>query len=275
MRLGTSTYSFWHFKGPKKPLKEYIKHAYEIGFDGVEILVDHIEETTKGYLTEIKRYAFSLGLDIYAISIHNDFVNPDPFEREKQIRYTERWIEIAGLLGCKAIRINSGRWRTIKSFDELMKAKGLEPPLPGYTNEDAFKWVIECINKVLPVAEDWGIVLALENHWGLTRDAEGVLRIIREVNSPWLRALMDTGNFIENTYEQLEKIAPYAIMVHAKTYYGGGEWYTLDLDYDKIFEILKKVNFDGWVSLEYEGKEEYISGVKKSYKLLSKYIKRK
>ena len=273
MKLGTSTYSFWHFKGAKKPLIDYLKMAYEIGFEGVEILVNHIESTKRSYLAEIKKYAFSLGLDIYAIAIHNNFVSPDPYEREKQIRYTERWIEIAGLLGCKAIRINSGRWRTIKSFDDLMKAKGLEPPLPGYTNEDAFKWIVECINEVLPIAEEWGVVLALENHWGLTRDANGMLRILRDVNSPWLRALMDTGNFIENTYEQLEKIAPYTIMVHAKTYYGGGEWYTLELDYDRIFDILRKYNFNGWISLEYEGKEEYESGVRKSFNLLRKYIK--
>lgn len=273
MRLGVSTYSFWHFKGPKEKLESYIRRAYEHGFEGVEILVDHFESTRKDYLAEIKKLAFSLGLDIYAVAIHNDFVSPDPREREKQIRYTERWLEIAHYLGAKAIRVNSGRWRTIASFDELMEARGLEPPLPGYNYEDAFKWVIECIEQVLPLAEDCGVVLALENHWGLTRDAEGVLRILKEVDSPWLRALMDVGNFIENTYEQLEMITPYTIMVHAKTYYGGGEWYTLDIDYDRIFDMLKRYEFKGWISLEYEGKEDYDSGVKKSFELLSRYVK--
>jgi len=71
---------------------------------------------------------------------------------------------VAHYLGAKAVRLNSGRWRTIESFDELMEARGLEPPLPGYTNEDAFRWVVECIERVLPVAEDCGVVLALENH---------------------------------------------------------------------------------------------------------------
>jgi len=153
-----------------------------------------------------------------------------------------------------------------------MKAKGLDPPLPGYTTEDAFKWVVECINKVLPTAEDCGVVLALENHWGLTRDAEGVLRILKEVDSPWLKALMDTENFIENTYEQLEKIAPYTILVHAKTYFGGGEWYTLEIDYDKVFQVLRKHDYKGWITLEYEGKELYETGIKKSMNLLTKYL---
>jgi len=97
--------------------------------------------------------------------------------------------------------------------------------------------------------------------------------MIREVDSPWLRALMDTGNFIEDTYEQLEAIAPYTVMVHAKTYYGGGEWYTLEIDYDRVFEILRRHGFDGWVSLEYEGREDYDSGVRKSYELLSRYVR--
>ena len=45
------------------------------------------------------------------------------------------------------------------------------------------------------------------------------------------------------------------MIVQAKTYYGGGEWYTLDLDYPRIAGILRKAGFHGYVSLEMEGKE--------------------
>ena len=49
---------------------------------------------------------------------------------------------------------------------------------------------------------------------------------------------MDTGNFLEDPYDKLEQIAPKTVFVQAKTYYGGGEWYTLDLDYKRIAKIL-------------------------------------
>ena len=115
-----------------------------------------------------------------------------------------------------------------------MAKRGIEPPLPGYTEEDGFKWVIDSIEKLLPKAEECGVILGLENHWGMARTPEGLLRIVNAINSPWLQVLLDTGNFLEDPYDKLEKCAPQTVLVQAKTYYGGGLWYTLDLDYDRI-----------------------------------------
>jgi L-ribulose-5-phosphate 3-epimerase len=98
------------------------------------------------------------------------------------------------------------------------------------------------------------VMLALENHWGLARTAEGLLRIVNAIESPWLGVLADTGNFLEDQYEQFEAIAPKAVFVQAKTYHGGGEWYSLDIDYSRIARILAAQNYRGYVSLEFEGK---------------------
>lgn len=171
-------------------------------------------------------------------------------------------------MGIPCIRLNSGRWNTIESFDDLMKARGEEPILPGYKEEDGFKWCIDCIEKCLPKAEECGVILALENHWGLTRSPEGLLRIANEIESPWLGVLMDTGNFLEEPYEKIEKIAPKTVFVQAKTYQGGGEWYTLDLDYKRIAGILAKANYQGYVSLEFEGKANPDEAVPQSVKML-------
>jgi sugar phosphate isomerase/epimerase len=56
--------------------------------------------------------------------------------------------------------------------------------------------------------------------------------------------------------------------VQAKTYYGGGEWYTLDLDYRRIAATLRRAKFRGWVSLEMEGKEDPATAVPKSLEVL-------
>ena len=79
---------------------------------------------------------------------------------------------------------------------------------------------------------------------------------------------MDCGNFLSNPYEKLTQIADEAVLVHAKTYYGGGEWYTLDLDYAKIGNILKDAGFQGYVSIEFEGKADAHIGVPQSVEML-------
>jgi sugar phosphate isomerase/epimerase len=114
------------------------------------------------------------------------------------------------------------------------------------------------------------VVLGLENHWGLARTPEGLLRIVEAVDSPWLGVTLDTGNFLEDPYEKIDKIAPKATYVHAKTYYGGGVWYTLDLDYDRIASIFRNHGYRGYVSLEYEGREDPKTALPKSLALLRK-----
>jgi sugar phosphate isomerase/epimerase len=168
------------------------------------------------------------------------------------------------------MRVNTGRWGTSKNFDELMANRGIEPPLAGYTEEDGFPWVIDALERILPTAEKCGVVLGLENHWGLGLTPEGVLRIVDAIDSPWLQVTLDTGNFLENPYEKLEKLAPKAVLLQAKTYYGGGEWYSLDLDYNRIGSLMRKHGYKGWVSLEFEGKEDYRIAIPKSLELLRK-----
>ena len=92
------------------------------------------------------------------------------------------------------------------------------------------------------------MVLGLENHWGLGRTAEGVLRIVEAIKSPWLQMTLDTGNFLERPYEQMEAMAASPVpiaLVQAKTYFGGGRWYALDLDYARIAAILRRARLPG------------------------------
>lgn len=268
LRLGVSSYSFWHFRGEKMPIEAVIRHARRMGLDGVEILHQQMASEEDAYLAGLKREALVQGMDLYALSIHQDFVHPDPQERARQVAHTKRCIEVAHRLGIPAIRLNSGRWKTIQKFDDLMAAGGAEPPLPGHTDEEASGWVIEGVRACLPLAEARGVVLALENHWGLTFAPEGVLRIVEAVPSPWLRVTMDTGNFLEEPYDRLRLLAPHAVLVHAKTYFGGGEWYTLDLDYGRIAAILREVAYGGYVSIEFEGTADAMTGVPQSIDLI-------
>jgi len=239
-----------------------------MGFNGVEILHRQMEGESNEYLQNLKRRALINGIDLCGMSIHQRFLSPDGTYRQKNIDHTLKCIELAYKLGIPLIRINTGTWGTSKSFDDLMEKRGIEPPLAGYTEEDGFEWVIESIEKCLPAAKRSGVILGLENHWGLARTPEGLLRIINAIDSPWLRVLLDTGNFLEDPYDKLEACAPQTVFMHAKTYYGGGLWYTLDLDYPRIARIMRKHNFRGYVSLEFEGNEDYKTAIPKSLALL-------
>lgn len=268
--IGVSTYSFWRFNGPREdyPIERCIDQAAEMGFDGVELL--HIQMTSEepGYLQSLKRRAFANGLDLMGFSTHQGFLYPDADERQSNVNRTIHQIELCYELGIPTMRLNTGRWGTTRSFDELMANRGVEPALEGYTDDDGFTWVIEAIERCLPKAEQCGVVLGLENHWGLGRTPEGVLRIVEALDSPWLQVTLDTGNFLEDPYDKLALLASRTILVQAKTYYGGGKWYELDLDYDRIAGIMRAHDYKGYVSLEFEGLEEAETAIPKSLELL-------
>jgi sugar phosphate isomerase/epimerase len=252
--------------------------AAALGVEGVDILHRQmaIEEKApldaagRAYLRKLKRHAFLNGLEIPCVSTHQSFVKARPEELTENVEHTKKCIEIAAELGCPSIRINTGRWGTAKDFDTLMANRGIEPVLPGHTEEEGFQWCREGIERCLPKAEECGVVLALENHWGLARTPEGLLRLLEGIRSPWLGGLMDTGNFLEDPYAKLALIAPRTVYVQAKTYHGGGEWYTLDLDYGRIAKLLHAVGYRGWIALEMEGKEDPDTAVPKSLRTLRK-----
>lgn len=263
--IAVSTYSFWRFKDDSKlSIEQCIDEAARMGFDGVEILHIQMEREDNAYLQQLKQRALVNGLDLCGFSTHQGFVSPDESVRQANIDKTIHHIELAYALGIPTIRVNTGRWGTSGDFDELMANRGVEPVLEGYTEEDGFKWVIDAFEKCIPAAEKCGVTMGLENHWGLGLTPQGVLRIVEAIDSPWLQCTLDTGNFLEDPYDRLEMMAPKTVFVQAKTYHGGGLWYTLDLDYPRIAAMLRRHNYHGYISLEFEGEEDWRTAIPKS-----------
>src|SRR5262245_37377547 len=206
-RIAVSTYSFWQFRHAKlRDIETCIDLAADMGFDGVEILHRQMQDESNGYLQRLKRRAFLNGLSLCGFSTHQGFLSPDEAVRQRNVDHTIHCIELAYSLGIPTMRVNTGTWGTSKNFDELMKNRGVEPPREGYTDEDGFGWVIDGLGKCLKAAEKCGVAMGLENHWGLGRTPEGVLRVVDALKSPWLGVTMDTGNFLEEPYDRLEKL---------------------------------------------------------------------
>jgi len=275
--IGVSTYSFWQFNGRETPIEYCIDKASEFGFDGIELLLIQMESEKNNYLQRLKKRAFDSGLDIMGLSTHQSFVSPDASKRKENIELTKHQIEVAYSLGIPTIRINTGRWGTTKpigdksEFDVLMDNKGVESIIDGYTEEEGFKWVIDSIEQCIPTAEKCGVVLGLENHWGLGLTSKGVMKIVNAIDSPWLSVTLDTGNFFDNREKQLAELAPHTCLIQAKTYYGGAKWPAFDqinIDYKSIGELMRKNNYKGYISLEFEGNEDANTAIPKSLELL-------
>src|SRR5438067_216588 len=141
-RIGVSTYSFWQFKNNDlRDLEKCIDLAAEMGFDAVEILHRQMRDESPGYLQQLKRRAFLHGMSLNGFSTHQGFLYPKAEVRQRNVDNTIRYIEMAYAMGIPTLRVNTGTWGTRGNFNELMKHRGIEEPLKGYTDEDGFKWV--------------------------------------------------------------------------------------------------------------------------------------
>ena len=121
---------------------------------------------------------------------------------------------------------------------------------------EARGWAIDGLKEVSEYAGERGVLLALENHGGITAKADQLLALVRGVDSPWLGVNLDTGNFHEDVYESLEKAAPYAVAVQVKVEVkeSGGE--AREMDFPRLVRILRQAGYRGYVALEYEARPD-------------------
>jgi sugar phosphate isomerase/epimerase len=115
-------------------------------------------------------------------------------------------------------------------------------------------------------------MLAVENHnhKGFVKTADEALRVIKEVNSDWVRLNLDSGGYLDG-YPAIEKIVNLAIHIHAKFYDINERGSDRTLNYNRIFDILSRKNYRGFVSIEYEGKEDEFSAIPRIVRFLKQF----
>ncbi|KAJ3049747.1 hypothetical protein HK102_012429, partial [Quaeritorhiza haematococci] len=196
------------------------------------------------YFARFKRHAFMEGLDVSGTAIGNNFCVPSGEKRDEQLALTRKWIDRAAMIGAPVIRVFAGN-------------------VPkDSTEEAAFGWVVECMTEALAYAEAKGIVLALENHGGITARPEQLLKFVHAIDHPNFGVNLDTANFKgEDPYADIAQLAPYAVNVQVKTeiHRAGGK--TEEADFRKIVDILVGALYSGYVVIEYEAKEDPITAI--------------
>lgn len=225
---------------PEMTLDDFLVDCAKMGLEGTEPTSYYFpKQVTPEYLRRLKSLAFRLGLDVSGTAVGNDFCHPPGPNRQGQIAHVKRWIEHAEILGAPVIRIFSGR------------------PRGGQTVELARKLAVQAIEECCDYAGRHGVFLALENHGGLTSTAEGMLEIIRAVNSPWFGVNFDSGNFHSaDVYGELAKIAPYALNAQIKVVVSGPDGKKVPSDFRRLAGILGDAGYRGYIVLEYEEGED-------------------
>jgi sugar phosphate isomerase/epimerase len=143
----------------------------------------------------------------------------------------------------------------------------------GDTEAVAVARAIEGIKAALTYAAERGVMLALENHGGITATPEQFLSLVKAIDHPYFGVNLDSGNFrTEDPYADLARIAPYAINVQVKTEISpGGKKQEADLA--RIVNILREARYSGYVVLEYEAAEDPMSAVPRHIKTLRELIR--
>ncbi len=243
MKLSLAAYSFRDQLGGDKPkisMLEFIDKCAGYNLDGCELTSYWFpKEITPQYLNDVKQRAFRLGLDISGTAIRNDFCLAPGKERDQWLAHTRQWIDYSATIGAPVIRVFAG----VKPKDD--------------TEAVALDRCVEGLKESLKYAAEKGVYLALENHGGITSTADQLLAIVERVDSPWFGINFDSGNFAYggDPYEQLVKIAPYAVNAQIKSEMKiDGKNQPADLK--RIIKILKDAHYRGYVVLEYEAAED-------------------
>ncbi len=241
-RVGSCAYSYRQYLQAKTDPMSYeafLEACAAMDMDGVEMTAYYFPEPLKlADIHRLARRAFLLGLDVAGASVGNTFCLPPGEERDKNLVKVRQWIDYAADMGARTLRVFAGG------------------PPKGTDNATGRKWVVECVQECLPKAEEKGVILAMENHGGVVADSAGTLEILEAIHSDWFGLKWDTANYhTADPYGDLARVAKYAVTTHMKTeiFPGGKREAT---DFARILNILRGVNYRGYLLLEYEAAEE-------------------
>lgn len=244
MKLSLAAYSFNRMlprasrgQEGEMTLADFVDYCAKLNLDGTELTSYYFpQEPSREYLLSLKEQTFRLGLDISGTAIGNDFCLPEGDQRQAQLQSCRSWIDHAAVMGAPVIRIFAGR-------------------IPkGLTEAQALDNCVAGINESLDYAAGKGVLLALENHGGITATPQQLLSIVERVkDSKWFGVNYDSGNFrTEDPYGDLKKIAPYAVNAQIKVALKTPDNQKKEADLQRMVEILREADYRGYVVLEYE-----------------------
>ncbi len=272
---------------------DWIKMARALDADGLEMYEGFFTSLDDAYLRSVGAAIADAGFEMPMLCCSPNFTHPDADERKRAVEREAAMIRATKLLGGAGAvcRVLSGQ------------------RYPDVSREQGIEWVVECIEQVLPVAREQGIVLGLENHykdgfWRYPEFAQKMdvfLELLENIpERQHFGVQYDPSNAIvagDDPIKLLRAVAPRVVSMHASDRFlsegasledlsaGDGEIGYVDAlqhgvtgrglnDYDTIFQILRDVGYAGWVSIEdgMNGMEEMQASLEFLHKMRRKYF---
>ncbi len=270
MRCGLSAYSMIRpLRAGEIDLLNLADFAHGLGYEGLEMLDMCWPEN--GSLVDnahrLRQRCEALGLAISSYTIHSNFAQMEAERQRAEGERGRRAIDVGEGLGVSRMRIES--------------TNGPPKEYQGAADwEDLVPWLVSGIREVAEYAREKHIVLGLENHGRLVGRSAQIEELIVKVDSPYFGANPDIGNFYvvdEEPLEAMERLARYSVHVHVKDFRReppgsevGEGWFESNggyklqgaivgegvVDLAGCLRTLKRAQYEGFLSLEFEGPED-------------------
>ena len=250
-------------------------------------------ENDRDFLNDLKRRSDDIGVDNLIILVDDidiktmqsgpSLASSNKNDRDTAIDYHKKWVDVAKNIGCHSIRIN------LRSEEE--------------NDQKILENSSESISRLIEFSKQDNISIVIENHGGITGDADWLVSLMKNVDSKHLGTLPDFGTYnfcikrgnlnfqslsenCEDQYDKylgVKKLMPYAKGVRAKSHEFDKDGEELSTNYSRMIKIISESNYKGYITIEYEGAMKGMFGGEGTYlnphegilatkKLINKYL---
>lgn len=283
MQIGVSSYSYgWSFPD----VFQVIKWAQEMDFDVIEFSKFNLPEgeTPLSFAPKVREACDEVGIKVVNYTIKADFISGCGGDLKAEIERVKDEVRVAQILGAPGMR-HDAAWGWPP---EKLGARGFDDALPR---------LIEGCRALTKFGAELGIKTMVENHGYFCQDSERVEKLVNGVDHPNFGVLLDMGNFLvvdEDPVKAVGRLIPYTFHVHAKDFHvksGNGPnpgqgWFMSrggnyvrgaiighgEVPIVQVLRIMKKADYQGVLSIEFEGMEDPLKALPIGLENLRRYV---
>jgi len=262
------------YDGPALSFEDFVKRAKTCGYDGIELDGKRphgnpmdLDQRSRDKMRNILERE---GIEIPCLAANNDFSSPIPEHRECQLLMVKEQAHLAADLGAKVVRLFAA-WPGVAIRNGLASYDLARSPFytferqfPFATTLERWNYVKDCLKEAAAFGEEFGVIMALQNHAPLIRNWKDCYDLVKEVNSPWLKMCLDLPLMTRFDPEFIRQAALTTGNLQAFSHFGG-EFYLEDngevkqkpLEFDKplpdyanFIKLMGEIGYDGYFSYE-------------------------
>jgi sugar phosphate isomerase/epimerase len=242
---GCCAYSYRKYlKNGPMTMEDFIENAVKLRIASVDMTTYYYKSTEPAYLASLRHLAYKKGVIFSGAACGVSMVQADAAKRAQAVPEIKKWVDVTDALGASHLRVFAGRLRD------------------GVTRHQAIGWVVEAMKEACDYSGKKGITLGIEDHSGITQQADTCLEIMHRINSPYAGINLDITHFRPRStaYSQIKAILPYATgTIHVRDVFDDGT----PVDMDRVWKLFVDAGLKGFPSAEYEGNEDPHVGVPK------------